>query len=54
MDGKIFEVDGIFFQRDGNILVMTYSVEGVLHTFRIQERNAIKMKQALNKLYPSN
>lgn len=50
---KIFEVDGIFFQRDKDILVMSYKVGGIMHKFRIEEKNAVKMAESLGDIYLS-
>lgn len=50
-ESKIYEVDGITFQRDKEVLVMTFKVMMVNHTFRIKMNNAIKMAEVLQKLY---
>lgn len=48
---KVYEVDGIFFQKDGKFLVMSYKVDGTMHRFQIQEPNAIKMAETLQEIY---
>lgn len=51
IDENTYEVDGILFQRDGNIFVMSFKVGGFQHTFRIKWINAVKMAEVMKKLF---
>ena len=47
---KIYNVDGISFQRDKDVLIMSFVLEGSKHSFKIQQKNAYKMAGVLQKL----
>ena len=51
---KIYNVDGISFQRDKDVLIMSFVLEGSKHSFKIQQKNAYKMAGVLQKLYLEN
>lgn len=48
---EVHEVDGIFFQREGTVLVISFKVEGDFKVLRVQENNAREMARVMGKLY---
>lgn len=48
---NVYKVDGITFQNDHGVLVMSFTVKGEAHTFRIQKENARKMAEVFQKLF---